>query len=153
RAQRLLDEGSGILATGPVSPALEKQFRAQIRGVDNEIEHLLRDQTLMARLAEIRVQKDDDFDPVDTLKAYQEAFRNYGLDFDAPEVPVAASQLRTRPAEVVREVTVALDDWYLERLRRRLPDSDRFLQLAQAIDRDSWRGTLRERLLRRPIPL
>jgi serine/threonine-protein kinase len=153
RAQVLLQQAGRILETEPANPTLREQIEAQTLRVAEEVGQLARDQILVERLTEIRVWKDDHFDPAEMLQAYEEAFQRYGLDVASLDIPGAASRIRTRPPEVVRELTGALDDWYLLRQRGRVPQADRLLRLAQAIDGDSWRGTLRERMQPQPIAL
>lgn len=113
---------------------------------------LERERQLLAELADIRTAKEDRFDHADTESAYARAFAAYGLDLAAlPEAtPQWAEQMRTRPAQVRRELTAALDDWVLERQQRQLPAARtrQLLQLARAADPGPWRDALRRRFAR-----
>src|SRR5262249_60330384 len=83
---------------------------------------------------------------------YREAFRAWGLDVDATPTSAAAARLRARPAAVVAEVVAALDEWSIERRRRRRPQAEceRPAALARALDDEpgSQRRELRAMLAR-----
>jgi Flp pilus assembly protein TadD len=78
------------------------------------------------------------------------AFRAWGLDVDATPPAVAATRMRERPAAVVAEVLVALDEWASERRRRGKKGADwrRPSELAAALDDEptSRRRELRQLL-------
>jgi tetratricopeptide (TPR) repeat protein len=136
-AGRRLDD---LLAQGLPSAELRRQVRDWCAAVGEEAARARRqaaeaqwDHRFLDRLAEVRSQKEDEFDRADTDGDYAQAFREFGLEVAAPAA--VAERLRPRPEEVRREVAAALDDWALLRRRsgRAWPG---LLALARAIDPD-----------------
>src|SRR5262249_41113195 len=86
----------------------------------------------------------------DVDEQFARAFLDYGLDIGATTTREAAARLRGRPAEVVREVVAALDEWATERRRLRLPAAQtrRLAALAEALDADPDHRELRALLAR-----
>jgi serine/threonine-protein kinase len=146
KALTAAQRADGLLAGAWVSPPLRHEVGELLRQVQEEFTGVERDRELLARLADIRTQKEDDFGLADTDQQYAQLFREQGLDVDSLPAAEAAALIRARSPQVVTELTAALDDWALERRRRRRrPQADwrRLLDLARQADPDPWRQTLR----------
>jgi tetratricopeptide (TPR) repeat protein len=147
KAVEVAQRADGLAAGGWVSASLRQEAAELYRQVREEFADVGRDRDLLTRLAEIRTQKEAEFSRADPDGEYARAFREYGLDLDRlPDE--AAARVRARPAQVVAELTAALDDWALERRRRGRPEADwrRLLDVARAADADPWRQALRAAL-------
>jgi serine/threonine-protein kinase len=140
-----------LLAQGLISSGMEgpvRQLRATLESeaatAHQQVEAGERDRRLVERLADIRTQKEDEFDSDETEANYARAFKNYGVDIVALPVEEAAAQLRTRPS-LAADLAAALDDWSWERWRRVRPRDEiqQLTKLACALDEDPWRNRLR----------
>jgi serine/threonine-protein kinase len=83
----------------------------------------------------------------DSDKDYARAFRYAGVDVDALGSDAAAARIRAQPAEVVRTLAAALDDWAVQRRRAKPYAKDAWLRLsatASAVDPDPTRVRLRQ---------
>src|SRR5262249_4154801 len=94
----------GLLAGAWVAPPLRHEVGEVLRQVQEEFTGVERDRELLARLAEIRTQKEDDFGLADTDQQYAQLFREQGLDVDSLPAAEAAALIRARSPQVVTEL-------------------------------------------------
>jgi tetratricopeptide (TPR) repeat protein/serine/threonine protein kinase len=156
RAAEALAVAESKLRDGnPHDPELVSAARtaeAQLAGgvlrdeVRRQVEQLLADLAMLERLQEVRLAqaavKDGHFDTAASDPAYARAFREYGIDVEALDVPQAAAQLR--PRAISQHLAAALDDWSLAREWAGRTDWQRLLAVAGAVDPDPWRCALRD---------
>ncbi len=104
------------------------------------------DRALLAKLEAVRLSRAEHTDPKRTDSEYAAAFRAVGLDLDATEPAEAGKWLAARSEPI--ELASYLDDWAHIRwmARRAVADWRRPAAVAQAADRDPWRGALRDRV-------
>src|SRR6185295_14238217 len=114
---------------------------------------------------EIRAAVADESDYRQADAAYGKAFREYGIDPDVLDAADAARRVRT--VAIAVPLALALDDWafgrrelhrrgagavwYAEspdvrraRLAEPVPEADRLVAVARAVDADPWRARLRD---------
>jgi serine/threonine-protein kinase len=129
----------GLRASGAQDPDLGR--RAERWRADLE---------MAVRLAEIRLEqaaiRSEDYDWAGSDRAYQQAFRDYGLDVTALDTEEAAA--RIRDARIRDRLVAALDDWALARLKEMTPGWKDLLAVARRADPDPWRDRLRDALQR-----
>jgi Flp pilus assembly protein TadD len=144
-----LDQARAALEGGLAGAELHQEVARRRLHVSLEEARLTRDREFLDRLAETRLHKDDDYEPVDTDGRYLAAFRSYGLDVEGAHNAELAGRVRSRPARVVEAIVAALDDWCGERRRQRQPEARwrPLVRLASALDDSPWRNDLRARLL------
>jgi hypothetical protein len=125
------------------------------------VERMLADLTMLAKVEEIRLDqaavKEGHFDLARADPAYARAFRDYGIDVEALATAETGARLGERAIGL--RLAAALDSWAMARKvgepRGRF-DRDqagtepgtwkRFLEVAQVVDPDRWRGSLRKAL-------
>jgi serine/threonine-protein kinase len=129
----------GLRAGGAQDPDLGR--RAQRWRADLE---------MVVRLIEIRVEqaavRTEDYDWAGGDRAYQQAFRDYGLDVAALDTDEAAG--RIRDARIRDRLVAALDDWALARMKEAAPGWKDLLAVARRSDPEPWRDRLRDALQR-----
>jgi serine/threonine-protein kinase len=152
KATLLRDQGKWPEALAAASTLLsEDEVDVPVR---RQVQEFLADLQMLERVAEIRANKGDEFEEVDTDADYAKAFKDYGIDVNTLAITDAADQISTRPPVIATELTTALDDWILERKRRKPEDPGwrRLVEVVQAADRDAWRNHLRDMLAQQDIP-
>jgi tetratricopeptide (TPR) repeat protein len=141
---RAARQAEAHLASGLVGPELRQRA-----------EQLLADLAMLAKLEQIRLDqaagKDGHFDIAGADPAYAAAFRSYGVNVEALELPEAAARLRGRV--IAAHLVAALIDWAEARRSRGKEGGQgwqRLLEVARAADpeRDAWRAALCEALAR-----
>jgi serine/threonine protein kinase/Flp pilus assembly protein TadD len=119
------------LASGLVGPELRAQS-----------ESLLADLEMLARLEQIRLDaaavKDGHFDSTVLDPAYAAAFREYGIDVEAPEIAKVAA--RVRGSSIREALVAALDDWIAH---RPVDQCTRLRAVVDQADDNSWRQGFR----------
>jgi tetratricopeptide (TPR) repeat protein/serine/threonine protein kinase len=134
-AQAAVQRAEGLLAGGGGSDELQHRVRRWRADLD-----------MVARLEEIRLEKsavkDLHFDSATADEDYRKAFQDYAVDVTGQEPAAAAALLGSRVIRV--ELAAALDDWAFVRWALAMPDGEKFLALARAIDPDPLRNQLRE---------
>lgn len=130
-----------VAGGGDVTPSVDQQLRDSLRDLE-----------FIARLDEIRMERSVwrgiGFNYAETVAAYSQAFRNYGVDLDKVSTAAAISQLRARPRILV-PVAAAIDDFVDNRhhLRGASDAADQALvSIARALDPDPIRDRFREAL-------
>jgi tetratricopeptide (TPR) repeat protein len=153
-AQRLQQQGKW--AEGRAVARRAETLLAGARGgaeLRQRVYELLADLHMVAKLEEVRLLrsavKDGFFDAVGEARGYADAFREYGIDVETLDPRAAAERIRARTICV--ELAAALDGW--AEARRGVPakggQSRRdLLAIARAADRDPWRASLRDAVLR-----
>jgi len=136
-----LEHAEGRLA----SDAAPEALRQRVTGVRRELEPLYRDQRLLTRLEEARVQRAaagrGGYDNEGSDKLYRAAFADYGLD---PLGGDPADAARRIAASAARDaLIVALDDWASTLAALGDPGEGRLRDLAGRADDDDWRRQLR----------
>jgi tetratricopeptide (TPR) repeat protein len=143
-----LAERAGSLVT-----QAEARFAEQQRLADLE----RRNAALLARCEDLRMRQIEanfGFSPVNLTEQieedYAEAFREYGIDLEDPDLPAAMEKLRD--SGIAQEAALALDDWASVRRRTYGFDSyevEAVTALAFDLDPDPLRTRMREALLSR----
>jgi serine/threonine-protein kinase len=118
-----------------------------LRRADAMIARLDHDRRLLTQLADIQMGRTEHRTGRVTEAAYRKVFVDEGIDVDTLDTAGAAGRVRLRSPAVVAAMTKALDHWALLR-RWELRDANwpRLVALAQDIDHDGWRGSLRATL-------
>jgi len=106
------------------------------------------DQKLLARLVDSRGAKADDPDGSVSDAAYEDAFREAGIDIAALPPAESGPKIRARPPAVRVALAAALDDWAAVRRGPRVDHAGalRLTEAARLADPDPWRNRLRELL-------
>jgi tetratricopeptide (TPR) repeat protein len=143
----------GRLGDGSDHAELRQQVRELLARLEAEQaawQARQQDRRMLARLADIRQQSPTDpeanfFDSAPADTAYEQAFREYGIDVEKLPAAEAARRLRERP---IRAALVAgLDHWAY--VRRNVTHKQqpavwrRLIAVAQSADPDPWRQRLR----------
>jgi serine/threonine-protein kinase len=135
RAETLLEQGPG-------SSELTEQVHGLLQTLDEE----QADRQMVHRLREAIIRgtalKDERADDGPIVRAYQEAFRLYGIPVQQMPVAEAAEQLRAR--SIRGELAAALDDWAA--LKKEARDRKHLQELAIAVDDDRRRNEIRHAL-------
>jgi tetratricopeptide (TPR) repeat protein/tRNA A-37 threonylcarbamoyl transferase component Bud32 len=152
----LLDEALSALNADDVTGAqsLLRQSQALLSTIQTasdvaqRIRHLKADLDFLDEFEKIQYQravgvKDEDFDFISSLVAYQKAFKDHDLDL-ATRGPLEAAQ-RIRSSPIKQQLIAALDDWAFA-----APSADhvKLLAIAREADTDPWRNQLRHALER-----
>ncbi len=139
RAERLLQDG-------PADPALAERVQTLLRQLAEEEA----DGRMIALLEELRLrQADTDAKNNRFLLGkrvrpdYQQAFRNYGLRFDAMTPQEAAELLHHRKPTVRAILAAALDHWLILARYEKGLEADWLEQVLSLGDDDAWRKRLR----------
>jgi tetratricopeptide (TPR) repeat protein len=151
RATLLFEEGKWEAALAAAEalpdPGDEKTRR--------QVHESVADLHMLLRLAEIRASRWERFEKrQDPEFDYAQAFREYGIDVEAPAPEEAAASIRARPDGIARELVAALDDWAYER-RYRQPEGlgwRRLVDIAQAAEGEPRRRRIRDLLVRQDLP-
>ena len=111
-----------------------------------ELETQERDRRLVAALGEARLRgtaeaREGGYDLEAIIAAYQQAFREYGIDIGTLPPARAAELIRARPREIREEVAKALDDWAW---RAGPPKDSDLLAIASEADPDRQRKAIRD---------
>jgi tetratricopeptide (TPR) repeat protein/serine/threonine protein kinase len=160
--QRDLDEAEGLLVDGKwpeASAAVERASKFLDAAGRTEshprLQKLHGDVAMARRLEDIYSQPNmhEFYSGKDQDAAYDQAFRDYGIDLAA--LPVAEAAERIRGRNIRADLARALDFWSF--IRRRAgaasaPDWQQLLEVAKAADRDDWRNQLREAMQRDDLP-
>ena len=116
---------------------------------------ILGDMQMLASLEDARAEatkNEAGFDLKEEGRGYARAFREYGIDIDALDRDTAAMLIRAR--SIRYELAVFLDSW--SQVRRHLEqkgakaigkDWKELLEIARAVDPDSWRDAFRKAVL------
>jgi serine/threonine-protein kinase len=145
-------KAAALLETG-VDPALRSQVEtllaevtAQQHQAETAFHAAAQDRRLLERLLDIRSAKADDRDGFGTDAAYDEAFRDAGIDVAALPGVEAGAKIRARPSAVALSLAAAVDDWAAVRRDKRkdAAGAKRLTAVAQQADPDPWRGKLRD---------
>lgn len=121
------------------------------RGIEVQAAAADRDRTILVALAEARLQaaaevKGNRYDREAAARAYRKAFRAYGLDVEAsPEAEVTAA---LKSAAIREPLAATLDDWAW---RSDDAEGDRLRRIANAIDPDPTRQSVRSAMRRRDM--
>jgi serine/threonine-protein kinase len=151
-ALRAAERAEGLLQGGDVQADLRERVENLLRDLREDYWEARRkagaakkDQEMLQRLADIRSQAGDEFDPGSADADYARAFTAYGIDVQALPADEAAARLRARPPAVAIELAAALDAWALERWHGKQPPARwrRLLEVARLTDPDDWRNRLR----------
>jgi serine/threonine protein kinase len=153
---RALGEAESFYKRGRLSEALAQLKRAEVllasaegrAELQQQVRRWRADLGMVSRLEEIRLQpaaaiKDGHFDTGSSDPAYQQAFREYGLDVEALDPDVAAERIRT---SAIRDSLLdAVGDWMFSRDVARGRGNSRVLwEVARRADPDPWRNRLRD---------
>jgi serine/threonine-protein kinase len=131
RAEALLGQGSSELA----EPARELLRVLDEELADREMVHRLREAIFRGmRLKDVVA----DNGPI--VRAYEEAFRRYGIPVQHLPLEEAARRLRARA--IRGELASALDNW--ARLKRKASERKHLQDLAFAVEDDGWRNAIRQ---------
>ncbi|MFI5460715.1 MAG: tetratricopeptide repeat protein, partial [Isosphaerales bacterium] len=135
----------GLLADAPDEPT-RRHATEVVREVTQAAAAAENDQKLLARLVDIRSAKADDPDGSTTDAAYDDAFREAGIDVASLPPAEAGAKIRDRPTAVRVFLAAALDDWAAVRrsLRGDKAGARRLTEAARLADPDPWRNRLRE---------
>src|SRR5262249_33731587 len=91
--------------------------------------------------------REGDYDYKGADPAYEEAFREYGLDVTAITPEEAAERIA---ASVIREhLVAALDDWAFVKEEAKAPGAEHLQATARLADADEWRRQFRDLLVRK----
>src|SRR5262249_44827701 len=91
--------------------------------------------------------KDGHFDVEQMHRAYAEAFREFGVDFESLDSVAAAERIRARSVSL--ELAGNFDDWASSFKNNNI--CHRLFSLAHACDPDDWRNALRDALEREDV--
>jgi serine/threonine protein kinase/Tfp pilus assembly protein PilF len=153
-----MQDAQGLLQQGRWPEALAAARRAEglaaggvgLAELQKQMHDLLADLEMVKTLEEIRLiqaaVKYGHFDLAGADAAYGKAFREYGIDLDAPSLEEAGAWLGGRTVRV--QLAAALDDWAILRKKARKANWKRLLAVARATDPDKWRNRLRDALER-----
>jgi serine/threonine protein kinase/tetratricopeptide (TPR) repeat protein len=160
RIHEALEMGEPLLREGnPYHPQLisaARKAEAQVSGgsaamdVEQRVSRMHADLEMLARLEQARLDRStvihDSFDMDAGMKAYADAFREYGSDVQKLPSDAAAARLRERAVSV--HLATAIDDWasLLLRLQRK-DEAQRLLGISQLVDPDEWRNRLRKAMV------
>ncbi|MCW5551341.1 MAG: tetratricopeptide repeat protein [Verrucomicrobiae bacterium] len=112
--------------------------------LDRQVLALRRDLEMAERLEEIRFErsevKDDHFDYLAGDRAYQAAFRRYGLDLESL-TPDEVGR-RVRASAIHAQLVFGLDDWLEVKETGRLPGREHLIAVARQCDPAPWRERL-----------
>ncbi|MCH7686210.1 MAG: tetratricopeptide repeat protein [Planctomycetes bacterium] len=137
----------------PEAIAAVKRAESLLSGASNSetsqrtIQDRLADLNMIAELEKIRLEwhsivDEGYFDDQKTDRAYQRAFKQYGLNPDSLDPDQAAARIRSR--SVWLQLVTALDHWALVRQTLKDRDGSRsLLAVARRADADEWRNRLR----------
>jgi tetratricopeptide (TPR) repeat protein len=123
------------LAAGAVDPGLRRR-----------VEQLKRDQQMLARLEEARLQsaagsREIGWDFAEAARSYARAFAEYGLD--ATALGTAEAAQRVRASVICAHLIVGLDDWAGARDRLKWGEGGALRAIANQADDDPWRRRFR----------
>jgi tetratricopeptide (TPR) repeat protein/tRNA A-37 threonylcarbamoyl transferase component Bud32 len=139
-AMAAVKRAKGLLASSGGSEELQQRVEQWRKHLD-----------LVARLEEIRLEraalKGGDFDWAGADRAYQQAFRGYGLDLDALGPDEAVE--RIGDSAIKDNLVAALDDWAQVKRAARLPGWEGLLAVVRRADPNPWRDRLRDAFQRR----
>jgi tetratricopeptide (TPR) repeat protein len=127
----------GILAGGG-----DRDLRERVGALRKDLEMILRLEKIRLPRPVRRLEREQDFAQTDA--AYNQAFREYGIDVESLEPGEAAERIRARAIRV--ELIVALDKWAWRIRDGPKPDDlrrKRLLAIAAAADPDKWRAQVR----------
>ncbi|HEV3445114.1 MAG TPA: tetratricopeptide repeat protein [Gemmataceae bacterium] len=151
KARSLIDDSRWPEAQALVQRTQQLLTTAGRRELPVKLLELQHDVNMAQRLEDmfnLRDQEELVFDARQDL-AYADAFRDYGIDVVVLPVPAAAERMRAR--SIRPELVQAIDVWSSRRRRGHLiglPGWRHLLEIAQAVDTDSWRRRVRDDLLR-----
>jgi tetratricopeptide (TPR) repeat protein len=134
----------GLLSHADVEDVLRQRVRARLADLE------LLEKMESVRLEAMTALKDGSFDERGADDLYARIFRDANLDIEALSAEKFAERIGSSTVAV--ELAAVLDHWSL--LRRVIggmddPRGKRFLRIACAVDRDTWRTRLREAFQRR----
>ncbi len=129
-------------------PAALKELAALRAEIEAGAEAAERDRALLDRLVDIRAAKADDGSGGASEAAYDQAFRDAGLDLKAIAPAEVGARIKARPPAVALAVASALDNWAAVRRddRNDRSGADRLTEAARIADPDPWRNSLRDAL-------
>ncbi|MFI5460714.1 MAG: tetratricopeptide repeat protein [Isosphaerales bacterium] len=138
----------GLLADAP-DKSTRRRAIALVRDVTQAAAGAENDQKLLARLVDIRSAWADDPDGSTRDAAYEDAFREAGIDIAALPPAEAGTKIKARPTAVSLALAAALDYWAAVRRASRGDQAGarRLTEAARLADPDPWRNRLRELLL------
>jgi serine/threonine-protein kinase len=139
-----------LASAGGASATVRAQAAALAAELEREVDAADRDRRLLTALLDVRGPREGPKFSRDARgvmvqlaepsadEQFAAAFRAWGLDVDATPTEETAARLKGRPAQVVLEVVVALDEWASERRRRERPRAEwqRLADLATALEAD-----------------
>jgi len=137
----------GLLADAP-DDATRVRATALVREVTQAATAAENDQFLLAELMDIRSARADDPDGSMTDAAFEDAFREAGIDIAALPSADAGAKIRARPTAVRVALAAELDDWAALRRDNQGDQAGarRPTEVARLADPDPWRNRLRELL-------
>jgi serine/threonine-protein kinase len=142
-AWKILERIEGRLEEGG-----DDELRQRVRRVRDDLTRLRRDQEMVAKLEEARLQGaaagKDGFDWEGSRKQFAAAFAWYGLDVQGGSVEDVAT--RIRGSAIREELVIGLDQWKVAALE---PDEERLMIVANRADGNAWRRQVREAVLRK----
>jgi serine/threonine-protein kinase len=142
----LARRAEALLEQGPGSPELTEQVQGLLAALDEE----QADRQMVHRLREAIVGttlKKERADDGRLVRAYEEAFRLYGIPVQQISVAEAAERLRAR--SIRGELAAALDYW--ADLKREAGERKHLQELAVAVDDDRRRNEIRRALARKDV--
>jgi tetratricopeptide (TPR) repeat protein len=142
------------LQSGVSDPSTRRRVRAFLDRLEADLSAEERDRRMAERLAGIRTQRSNEYDPGDPDAEYAGAFKDHGIDVEAPGARTAIAAIRARSPKFAIKLAASLDDWAAVR-RERLQDAAHWrplVTLARAVDPNAWRDGIRAALIRQDRP-
>gem|GEM_PF-516766 len=129
-------------ATRAASARLLAELEVEERAADARARGKARDDAMVARLDEIRLDRSEDWSLAVSERQYAEAFARYGIEPEATaDLGALAASIRVSP--IASSLVIGLGEWWAKGMRLRRP-SERLQTLVEAADPDPWRARLRK---------
>ncbi len=149
RALALTETGEADAALRERAQRFVAQAELAVGAAERERELLRQDETLRARLVDLRLEQIETIGnpkrEAELDQDFAQAFHDYGVDLEAADLVPALERIRAR--DIAEEVALALDDW--GRVRRRVrgassEEAKNLFYLAMDLDEDPERKRMRE---------
>jgi serine/threonine-protein kinase len=139
-------------AEGRAADAGSEELRQQLRALRRQLEQGKKDQEMIAKLEEARLQSASvgrvgDWDLSGSDARFREAFAWYGLEAERLDPETAAERIRRSP--ITEPLLAALDAWAGVKSNQQSREKEHLGRVAMLADPDPWRRGLREAVRRK----
>jgi serine/threonine-protein kinase len=139
------------------SPGAELAHLRRVRDLGDRIRAEDADGRLLDSLEAVRLQRAEvnprtnKFASGRTRPLYRRAFADYGLDYEATEIPQAVARIKSRPPHVVEACVFALENWR-SLYKTAVPPRQWIDTVLDGIDDNPWRCAVRKACRERAWP-